>query len=52
VAKVDTLRLRELAEIEVRQLQSRGRWMAETMEARSACPRAPEPHQPRRLAAG
>ena len=32
VAKVDTLRLRELAEIEVRQLQSRGRWMAETME--------------------
>jgi len=32
VAKVDTLRLRELAEIEVRQLQNRGRWMAETME--------------------
>lgn len=32
VAKVDTLRLRELAEVEVRQLQSRGRWMSETME--------------------
>lgn len=32
VAKVDALRLRELAEIEVQQLQSRGRWMAETLE--------------------
>ena len=32
VAKVDTLRLRELAEIEVQQLQSRGRWMSEALE--------------------
>lgn len=32
VAKVDTLRLRELAEVEVRQLQSRGRWLSETLE--------------------
>lgn len=32
VAKVDTLRLRELAEIEVQQLQSRGRWMSESVE--------------------
>lgn len=32
VAKVDTLRLRELAEIEVQQLQTRGRWMSESVE--------------------
>lgn len=30
VAKVDTLRLRELAELEVQQLQKRGRWLSET----------------------
>ena len=32
VAKVDTLRLKELALEEVRQLQERGRWRSETME--------------------
>lgn len=32
VAKVDTLRLRELAELEARQLQNCGRWEAETVE--------------------
>jgi hypothetical protein len=32
VAKVDALRLKELALEEVRRLQERGRWAAETME--------------------
>lgn len=32
VAKVDTLRLREMAEAEVRRLQERGRWAEETLE--------------------